>query len=86
MEKVFKIIGTLVSLGAGILGAKIVDAIWEKSTGEASPKSTEGLENTLRSTIVFALISGAVRTLIQALANRGTQKAITRFSKTRDQV
>ncbi len=53
-------------------------------TGEASPKGTEGLENTVRSALAFALISGAVRTTIQVFTNRGMQRAIERFEKTRD--
>ncbi len=86
MEKVLKIFGSLISLAAGIAGAKIVDAIWEKTTGDGPPKGTDALENTLRSTLVFALVSGAVRTLIQVLTNRETQKAIDRFARTRGQV
>lgn len=86
MEKILKILGSLISLAAGIAGAKIVDAVWEKFTKDGPPKGTDALENTLRSSLVFALVSGAVRTLIQVLANRETQKAINRFARTRDQV
>ncbi len=86
MEKMFKILGSVISLAAGIAGAKIVDAVWEKVTGDGPPKGTDALENTLRSSLVFALVSGAVRTLIQVLTNRETQRAINRFVRTRGQV
>ncbi|THJ68499.1 DUF4235 domain-containing protein [Arthrobacter echini] len=84
MNVVFKLLGAGLSFGAGFVGTKLVDLLWEKITGEAAPKSKDGLESTLRSALVFALISGAVSTTIQVLANRTTQQAIERFTKTRD--
>jgi hypothetical protein len=84
MNVVFKLLGAGMSVGAGFVGTKLVDFLWEKITGEAPPKSKDGLENTLRSALVFAVISGAVSTTIQVLTNRSTQKAIDRFAKTRD--
>lgn len=84
MNVVFKLLGVGMSVGAGFIGTKLVDFLWEKITGEAPPKSKDGLENTLRSALVFAIISGAVSTTIQVLTNRSTQKAIERFAKTRD--
>ncbi|WP_104116285.1 DUF4235 domain-containing protein [Arthrobacter sp. B1805] len=84
MQVVFKVLGVGMSVGAGYVGTKLVDFLWEKITGEAPPKSKDGLENTLRSALVFAIISGAVSTTIQVLTNRSTQRAIERFAKTRD--
>lgn len=84
MNVLFKLIGAGVSVGAGFVGTKLVDFLWTKITGGAPPKSKDGLENTLRSALVFAIISGAVSTSIQVIANRSTQQAIDRFSKTRD--
>ncbi|MUK00596.1 DUF4235 domain-containing protein [Vibrio cholerae] len=84
MNVVFKLLGVGMSVGAGFVGTKLVDFLWEKITGEAPPKSKDGLENTLRSALVFAIISGAVSTTVQVLTNRSTQKAIERFNKTRD--
>lgn len=84
MNVVFKLLGVGMSVGAGFVGTKLVDFLWERITGEAPPKSKDGLENTLRSALVFAIISGAVSTTIQVLTNRSTQKAIDRFAKTRD--
>ena len=62
MNVVFKLLGVGLSAGAGFVGTKLVDFLWEKITGEAPPKSKDGLENTLRSALVFAIISGAVST------------------------
>jgi hypothetical protein len=84
MNLLFKLLGTGMSLGAGIVATKLVDFFWEKISGDPSPKGTEGLENTVRSALVFALVSGAVRTTIQVFTNRTLQKAIDRFEKTRD--
>lgn len=84
MNVVFKLLGVGMSVGAGYVGTKLVDFLWERITGEAPPKSKDGLENTLRSALVFAVVSGAVSTTIQVLTNRSTQKAIERFAKTRD--
>lgn len=84
MQLVLKVLGVGLGVGAGYVGTKLVDFLWEKVTGEAPPKSKEGLENSLRSALVFAIISGAVSTTIQVLTNRSTQRAIERFAKTRD--
>ena len=84
MNQLMKLLGVALSLGAGIVGAKLVDFIWHKTTGKASPKDEDGLENSLRSAIAFALISGAVRAVLQVLTNRTAQRAANRFAKTRD--
>ena len=84
MTVVFKLLGVGMSVGAGFIGTKLVDFLWEKITGDAPPKSTDGLENSLRSALLFAIISGAVSTTIQVLTNRSTQKAIARAAKTGD--
>jgi hypothetical protein len=79
-----KILGTGVSIGSGLLASKIIDMVWKKTTGKDSPKRDDDMENTLRSTLAFALVSGAVSTVIRVLSQRGTQHAIARFTKTRD--
>jgi hypothetical protein len=79
-------LGTAVSIGSGLLASKIIDVVWKKTTGKDSPKSDDDMENSLRSALVFAVVSGAVSAIIRVLSQRGTQHAITRFSKTRDVV
>ncbi|MBB6405343.1 DUF4235 domain-containing protein [Arthrobacter sp. AZCC_0090] len=84
MNLLFKLLGTGVSIGAGIVGSKLVNALWEKSTGNKPPKGHDDMEASLRSALTFALISATVSTVIQVLASRSTQRAISRFSKTQD--
>ncbi len=68
-----------------IVGTKLVDTIWEKSTGSKPPKGhDDDVPTTLHSALTFALISASVSAIIQVLANRGTQRAITRFAKSQD--
>jgi hypothetical protein len=85
MNIFIKLLGTGVSLLAGYAGTKLVDTVWEKSTGKKPPKGgKDDVPATLRSALTFALISASVSAIIQVLANRGTQRAITRFAKTQD--
>lgn len=81
MNIVMKLLATGVSLGAGFVASKLVDTVWEKSTGSKPPKDGADLDNSLRSALAFALVSSAVAATIQTLANRTTQKAIARFNK-----
>ena len=85
MNIFIKLLGTGVSLLAGFVGTKVVDTVWEKSTGSKPPKGDDDdVPTTLRSALTFALISASVSAIIQVLANRGTQRAITRYAKTQD--
>ena len=85
MNLLIKLLGTGVSLGAGFAGTKLVNTIWEKTTGNKPPTGKgEDVPTSLRSALTFALISAFVSTIIQVLANRGTQRAITRFAKSQD--
>ncbi|NKX55236.1 DUF4235 domain-containing protein [Arthrobacter mobilis] len=86
MDGFFKVMGTLVSIGTGLLASKVIDVVWKKATGKDSPKRDDDMENSLRATLAFALVSGAVSTVIRVLSQRGTQRAIARFTKTRDLV
>lgn len=86
MNIVFKLLGTGVSIGAGFVASKLVDTVWEKSTGNKPPKDGNDLESSLRSALTFALVSSVVAALIQTLAGRTTQKAIARFSKHPEEV
>ncbi|GAC1490415.1 MAG: hypothetical protein NVS2B15_09100 [Pseudarthrobacter sp.] len=84
MNVLIKLLGTGISLAAGFAGTKLVNAVWEKSTGNKPPTGKEDTPTSLRSALTFALISASVSTIIQVLANRGTQRAITRFAKTQE--
>lgn len=85
MNLFIKLLGTGISLGAGFVGTKLVNTIREKSTGRKPPTGKdEDIPTSLQSALTFALISASVSTIIQVLANRGTQRAITRFAKSQD--
>lgn len=85
MNILIKLLGTGISLLAGFVGTKVVDTVWEKTTGNKPPKGhDDDVATTLRSALTFALISASVSAVIQVLANRGTQRAISRFAKTQD--
>ncbi|MEW1821871.1 DUF4235 domain-containing protein [Arthrobacter sp. NPDC080031] len=84
MNLLIKLFGTGVSIGAGFVGTKLVNALWEKSTGKKPPKGHDDMEASLRSALTFALISATVSAVIQVFAGRSTQRAISRFSKTQD--
>jgi hypothetical protein len=84
MNLLIKLFGTGVSIGAGFVATKLVNALWEKSTGKKPPKGHDDMEASLRSALTFALVSATVSAVIQVLAGRSTQRAISRFSKTQD--
>lgn len=84
MNLFFKLLGTGVSIGAGFAGTKLVNALWEKTTGNKPPKGNDDMEASLRSALTFALISAAVSAIIQVVAARGTKRAISHFEKTQD--
>ncbi|MCU1512407.1 MAG: hypothetical protein JWM01_146 [Arthrobacter sp.] len=85
MNIFIKLLGTGISLLAGFVGTKLVDTVWEKSTGKKPPKGhDDDIPTTLRSALTFALVSASVSAIIQVLANRGTQRAVTRFAKSQD--
>jgi hypothetical protein len=85
MNFFIKLLGTGISLLAWFAGTKAVDTIWEKTTGRKPPKGgKDDVPTTLRTALTFALISASVSAVIQVMANRGTQRAITRFAKSQD--
>lgn len=72
-----KLLSTGISLVAGLVGTKIIGALWKGTTGEEPPKKTnpEAQQNaTLGKVIAFAVISGSAAAVIQAITNRWTQK------------
>ncbi len=77
MNLMTKGIGTLISLLAGLAGAKIVSVLWSKTTGEEppTPANPEVQKHaSLGTVLAFALISGASAACIQAVTKRWTGK------------
>jgi hypothetical protein len=84
MNSLMKLIGPAVSLAAGFLGGKLVDKAWMGFTGQQPPKrgnKEAQAEASMRQVIGFAVLSAITAALIQVLTDRGTQKAIARFTK-----
>lgn len=72
-----RLLGTGASLVAGLIGTKVIGAIWKGTTGEEPPTKTnpEAQQNaTISKVVAFAVISGATAAVIQAMTNRWTQK------------
>lgn len=72
-KTVIRLMSMGVSMIAGLVGTKLISAIWRKSTGEqapnlANPRAQQ--ETTLTKLLVFAAISGAVASCIQAATKR----------------
>lgn len=77
MKILVKVFATVVSLLAGLLGAKVVSVVWEKATGEEPPTPANAAAQqraTLGKVLTFAVFSGASAACIQALTNRWTRK------------
>ncbi|GAA4374872.1 DUF4235 domain-containing protein [Paeniglutamicibacter cryotolerans] len=77
MKTLIKVLGTVTSVVAGLIGTKIISAIWRGATGE-KPPSPANPEIQQRATIgkvlSFAIVSGASAAVIQAVTKRWTQK------------
>ncbi|WP_115790005.1 DUF4235 domain-containing protein [Arthrobacter silvisoli] len=84
MNIFFKLLGAGIGMGAGFVATKLVNGVWEKTTGNKPPKGHDDMETSLRSALAFALVSSSVTAIIQVLTSRATQRAITRFAKTQD--
>lgn len=83
MNLILRVMGVGMGIAAGLAATQVVDFIWKRVTGNEPPKDKEGLENSLRSALLFAIISGTVSTTIRVLTNRTTQRAISRYENTR---
>ncbi|RAX50295.1 DUF4235 domain-containing protein [Arthrobacter sp. AQ5-05] len=84
MNSLMKLIGPAISIAAGFLGGKIVDKAWIGFTGQQPPKhgnKEAQAEASMRQAIGFAVLSAVTAALIQVLTDRGTQRAIAKFSK-----
>lgn len=89
MNVLLKVFGSVVSIGAGFIGGKLVDTVWTKATGQKPPKPGDHeaqAEASMRHALGFAVTSAVVAAVIQVLTNRGTQRTIRHFNKTVDEV
>ncbi|MGM0928394.1 MAG: DUF4235 domain-containing protein [Actinomycetota bacterium] len=82
MTVILRLLGTLVSVGAGLAATRILGFVWKKVTGNDAPQADDDLENSLRSAVAFAVVSGTVGRVIQVLLKRATAKAVRHYQKT----
>lgn len=84
MKVLVKIFGTLASLLAGWLGAKLVSTLWKGATGQKPPtpgNPEQQQEAALGKVITFAFISGASAAVIQAVTKRWTRELEAKAAK-----
>lgn len=67
------------SFGSGWIAQKIVEKLWDKSTGGLS-KDLDNDDARLASVVTFAAVSAAVAALTQVFAKRGARKVIRKVS------
>lgn len=78
-----RLIRTGVSIGAGYLGTKAVEAIWKAATGDDQAPTTDDDQATLLKVVAFATISAGVSALLEVGSQRVVSKAIARSGKNR---
>ena len=79
MKSLVKMLATVTSIVAGLIGTKIISAVWKGATGEVppTPANPEVQQRaTIGKVLVFAVISGASAATIQAFTKRWTQNII----------
>ncbi|MCB4208454.1 DUF4235 domain-containing protein [Arthrobacter sp. UM1] len=86
METIIKLIGTGASIGAGFASTKLVNVIWEKTTGNRAPKKGQDAEQSFVQAVTFAVVSAAVTAVFTQLVRRGEAKAIRTFNKSQKEV
>ena len=67
------------SFGAGWIAQKIVEKIWDKSTGGIS-RDLDNDDARLVSIVTFAAVSAAVAALTQVFAKRGAHRVMRKIS------
>ena len=83
MDKVQKLVTTGITVGAGILGGKLVDFLWLKSTGSKAPRkgTDEAADASFRKALGFAVVSALVAAIMQTVADRSANKVVAKFTK-----
>lgn len=75
-----RLLRTGVSIGAGFLGTKVVEAIWKTTTGDSQAPTTDDDEATLLKVVAFATISAGVSALLEVGSQRLVSKAVNKPS------
>lgn len=74
-----KLIATGITIGGGIVGAKLVEFGWKAVTGNDAPNDLEDTEQHLASAISFAVISAGISAIIKVTSKRGANSAVKRI-------
>lgn len=77
-----RLVRTGVSIGAGFIATKAVEAIWKAATGDDEAPNTDDDQATLVRVVTFATISAGVSALLEVGSQRLVSKAMTKTAKT----
>ncbi|RKW70246.1 DUF4235 domain-containing protein [Galactobacter caseinivorans] len=89
MKPLVKILSTVVSLVAGIVGSKVLDSTWKQVTGQDAPKKKNKEAREDQSVVrvaTFAAISAATAALIKIATERGANKLVNRTKSRPEEV
>lgn len=75
-----RLLRTGVSIGAGFIGTKVVEAIWKTATGDNEAPTTDDDQATLLKVVAFATISAGVSALLEVGSQRVVSKAMSKSS------
>lgn len=73
-----KLLRTGVSIGAGFVGTKAVEAIWKAASGDDEAPTTDDDQATLLRVVAFATISAGVSALLEVGSQRLVNKAMSK--------
>ncbi|HEY4536200.1 MAG TPA: DUF4235 domain-containing protein [Enteractinococcus sp.] len=73
-----KLLRTGVSIGAGFIGTKAVEALWKAATGDDEAPNTDDDQATLLKVVAFATISAGVSALLEVGSQRLVSKAMSK--------
>lgn len=75
-----RLLRTGVSIGAGFVATKAVEAIWKAATGDDEAPTTDDDQATLLRVVTFATISAGVSALLEVGSQRLVSKAVNKQS------
>jgi len=84
-----KILSTVVSLVAGLIGSKVLSRVWTQVTGDDAPskKNKEAqADQSVARVVTFAAISAGVAALANAAAQRGAERIVARATSNPEEV
>jgi len=69
-KRIWKLMGTMTALGAGVLTARALDATWKTATGHAAPTKAEHPDLGTGEAIAWAAVSGMAIGVAKTVAMR----------------